>query len=300
MRNNYAFERRCALVSCPGRRTFWPRLRDTGTFLHGKYYCRPECLKRTLAGEISRLLAMNPGVLPPNRVPLGLLMMARGKLTHLEVRAALEIQRRARYGKIGEWFEKLGFATEEQVTAALALQWGCPVVSSFDLAAVETPGSIPLPILEAFQMLPVNYTVATKTLYVAFGERVDHAALYTIDRILDCRTQPCVGRRKAIARQLDSMRQMSRPSDIEFVTGDLNEMARITGSYISRLGPQTVGLGRLGRYIWLRMKARSGVTNLLFSVQSSSTLAQAAGVSRPARPVVATALPSRSDADLNA
>ncbi len=105
-------------------------------------------------------------------------MVARGKLTHLEVRAALEAQRRARYGKIGEWIEKLGFATEQEVTTALALQWGCPVASSFDPSSIQSPGSIPLPILEAFQMLPLNYAVATNTLYLAFGERVDHAALY--------------------------------------------------------------------------------------------------------------------------
>jgi hypothetical protein len=60
-----------------------------------------------------------------------------------------------RYGKIGEWIEKLGFATEQEVTTALALQWGCPVASSFDPSAMHSPGSIPLPILEAFQMLPL-------------------------------------------------------------------------------------------------------------------------------------------------
>src|SRR5450432_2850853 len=98
------------------------------------------------AQSTSRLRTMAPSPQPPNRIPLGLLMLARGKLTYLEVRAALEAQRRARYAKIGEWIEKLGFVTEQEVTTALALQWECPVASSFDRSAIHSPGDIPLSI----------------------------------------------------------------------------------------------------------------------------------------------------------
>ena len=78
------------------------------------------------------------------------------------------------YGKIGEWIEKLGFASENEVTKALALQWGCAVATSFDPSASFFASEIPLPILEAFQMLPLNYVASSHTLYLAFGERVDH------------------------------------------------------------------------------------------------------------------------------
>jgi len=208
-------------------------------------------------------------------------MVARGKLTYHEVRAALEAQRRARYGKIGEWIEKLGFATEQEVTNALALQWGCPVTSSIDLTSIQSPGSIPLPILAAFQMLPLNHVASTNTLYLAFGERVDHAALYAIEKILDCRTQPCVAGRKTIARQLESMRQMPRPNEVEFgPMNDLAEMARIASSYTARLSPDQVRLSRIGRFIWLRLDvgtnlgpnalSRSITTNLVFRLPTDS------------------------------
>lgn len=280
----------CASLSCTESKTLWRRLRSqrTGTFLDDKFYCRPQCLETALVARISRLRAMTRPVPPPNRIPLGLLMVARGKLTHFELRAALEAQRRACYGKIGDWFEKLGFASEQDVTAALALQWGCPLVSSFDLAVVALPGSIPLPILETFQMLPVNYAAATNTLYLAFGERVDHAALYAIERTLGCRTQPCVVARKKIARQLESMRQSSRPADLEFVTRDLGEMARITSSYVNRLSPQDVRLSRLGHFIWLRLKARSAATNLVFNLRSTSF--SSSGSSLPSSPLAVAAL----------
>jgi len=282
-RNLKSSEPPCALASCSGPQSLWQRLRKrhrpSGTFLQGVFYCQPQCLETALIGQLSRLRVMAPSTQPPNRIPLGLLMVARGKLTYLEVRAALEAQRRARYGKIGEWIEKLGFATEQEVTSALALQWGCPVASSLDPSTIPLPGSIPLPILEAFQMLPLNYAASTNTLYLAFGERVDHAALYAIEKILDCRTQPCVAGRKSIARQLDFMRQLPRPNDVEFgPMNDLAEMGRIASSYTARLTPEQVRLSRIGRFIWLRLdvnrdlrsRTRSVATNLVFRLSTDS------------------------------
>jgi hypothetical protein len=274
----------CALASCSGPQSLWQRFRHrhrpNGTFLQGAFYCQPQCLETALTNQLSRLRVMAPSPQPPNRIPLGLLMVARGKLTHVEVQAALEAQRRARYGKIGEWIEKLGFATEQEVTNALALQWGCPVATSFDPTTVQSLANIPLPILEAFQMLPLNYAVATNTLYLAFGERVDHAALYAIEKILTCRTQPCVARRKSIARQLEFMRQLPRTTDVEFgPMQDIAEMARIAASYTARLSPDELRLSRIGRFIWLRLnvraelrpRTRSITTNLIFRLATDST-----------------------------
>jgi len=270
----------CALVSCRGSRSLWQRLRHRqGTFLQGAFYCQPQCLEIALISQLSHLRVMAPSPQRPNRIPLGLLMVARGKLTFAEVRAALEAQRRARYGKIGEWIEKLGFATEQEVTTALALQWGCPVATSFDPSTIHSLGNIPFPILEAFQMLPLNHVASSNTLYLAFGERVDHGALYAIEKILACRTQPCVAGRKSVACQLDSMRQLPRPSDVEFgPMNDLAEIARIASSYTARLSPEAVRLSRIGRFIWLRLDVPAHVrskplphaTNVVFRLSTDS------------------------------
>jgi hypothetical protein len=296
----------CALASCSRPQSFWQRLRHrpTGTLLQGDFYCQPQCLEAALTGQLSRLRGMAPSPPPPNRIPLGLLMVARGKLTYVEVRAALEAQRRARYGKIGEWIEKLGFATEQEVTSALALQWGCPVASSFDLSTIPSPGDIPLPILEAFQMLPLNYVTSTNTLYLAFGERVDHAAIYAIEKILNCRTQPCVAGRKSVARQLEAMRQQHRPKEVEFgPMNDLAEMARIAASYTTRLTPGQVRMSRIGRYIWLRLdlgtptrscvpaNLRSNATNLIFRLPNDVS---ALPFTRPFRQLSPPAIPQPS------
>jgi hypothetical protein len=204
-------------------------------------------------------------------------MVARGWLTHEQVVTALAAQQLARSGQIGEWFEKLGFATEQQVTSALGLQWGCPVTSSLDSAAVAALGRIPLGIMEAFQMLPLQFVPATNTIYVAFGQRVDHAALYAIEKLLDCRTQPCVAGRKVIADELIRMRQQPRPRELEFgPMHDFAEIGRVSVSYMLRLGTDEARLARVGPFIWLRLRVRIAYTDLLFRLEAKVPDAQGA------------------------
>jgi hypothetical protein len=270
----------CGLVSCSGTKSPWNRIwrPPAGAFLQGVFYCQPKCLQTALIEQLTRLYPSAPAAAPSNRIPLGLLMVARGWLTHEQVVTALTAQQSAHSGKIGDWFEKLGFATEQQVTSALGLQWGCPVASSLDSVASTPFGRIPFGILEAFQMLPLHFVPATNTLYIAFGERVDHAALYTIEKVLDCRTQPCVGGRKSVAAELDQMRQQPRPNEVEF--GPMHDCTEISASYMLRLGADDARLGRVGQFIWLRLRAQSAHTDLLFRLGLESRRVQ-----RPSLPV---------------
>ncbi|HWZ84096.1 MAG TPA: hypothetical protein VNW47_15815 [Terriglobales bacterium] len=262
----------CGLPTCTGSESRWTRYwpKRDGVVLQGVYYCRRQCLETALAAQLARLHAVAPAVPPSNRIPLGLLMVARGWLTHQQVVEALAAQQSAHSGQIGDWFETLGFATERQVTSALALQWGCPVATSLEAAALQPFDQIPLGILEAFQMLPLHFEPATNTIYIAFGQRVDHAALYAIEKILGCRTQPCVGGRRHIADELIRMRQQPRPREIEF--GSMREFAdigRVSVSYMVRLGADEARVGRVGDFIWLRLRARNVNTDVVFLLKAT-------------------------------
>jgi hypothetical protein len=101
---------------------------------------------------------------------------------------------------------------------------------------------------------------------------------------LQPRVQPASGEqngRKSIACQLDSMRQLPRPSDVEFgPMNDVTEMARIASSYTARLSPEALRVSRIGRSIWLRLDVRADdrrskpcptATNVLFRLSNDST-----------------------------
>lgn len=260
----------CGLGACSGPKSPWARLwrQRSGAFLQGVFYCQRQCLETALTAQLARLHALPPAAPPANRIPLGLLMVARGWLTHEQVVTALDSQQRAGSGQIGEWFQRLGFATEQQVTSALGLQWGCPVTFSLDSAAILPFGRIPLGILEAFQMVPLQFVPATNTVYIAFGQRVDHAALYAIEKLLDCRTQPCVAGRKMIADELANMRLQPRLRELEFGSmHDVADIGRVSVSYMLRLGADEARLGRVGDFIWLRLRVRTFFTDLLFRTE---------------------------------
>lgn len=260
----------CALPACSNTRTLWHRVwrRSGGGVLQGSFYCSPQCFESALTACLTQLSAMRRAPLAPHRIPLGLLMVARGRLTYIEVAAALEAQRRAQRGTIGEWLEKLGLASERDVNSALGLQWGCPVASSLEPAVLPLSCRIPLPILDSLRMLPLQYAASTQTLSVACGRRVDHAALYAIEQIIGCRTQPCVGGSNRIASRLERMRQSVRSDEVEFgPMRDSSDIVRIALSYITKLAADDIRAARVGPFVWLRLQHGISFMDVTFEIR---------------------------------
>ena len=119
------------------------------------------------------------------------------------VRVSLEAQRTAGHGRIGEWFQTLGFVSEQQVTAALARQWSCPVLRPNSIAlGCEHTAEIPITLLESCVMIPLNDVDSTATLHIAFGDSIDYSALYAIERMLGCHTDACLAAPSLVHKSL--------------------------------------------------------------------------------------------------
>jgi hypothetical protein len=200
-----------------------------------------------------------------HRIPLGLLLLSRGQLSNSQLRLALEAQRTNGKGRIGHWLENLGFATEEQITVALGIQWACPVLpshSSFDKGSARL---LPLRLLESFRMFPVKFVTATRIFLVAFCDGVDYRALYAIEQMLHCRTEACLLSRSALERALEGIGHEPRNGDLLFESWrDMTEMARITCGYVLKLGAEDVRIVTCGEYIWVRLAAGRDFANILF------------------------------------
>jgi len=119
----------CAHPDCRNRRILWRcfRRKSAGVVIEGLRYCQEDCMECALTDALRRLRSVSPRGFAPHRVPLGLVLLSREQLTAEQLRTGLEAQRSAGRGKIGEWLQTLGFASEQQVTCALARQWACPV-----------------------------------------------------------------------------------------------------------------------------------------------------------------------------
>ncbi len=248
---------------------WWRRLRprSQGVRMQGLWYCRAECLERALCEVLERGRPMaRRGDAAPHRIPLGLLLLSRQQLTPAQLRTALDLQKTAGHGKIGEWLQHLGFATEREITAALARQWCCPVLRT-GLESMGGSRSFPIPLLllESFQMIPVEFAEATRTLLIAFSQGIDHTVLYAVEQMLGYRTEACFVCPSTLRKGLQALEQRRETNDVVFERmEDVRECARIIGSYSTKVGAEEVRLARCGRHIWIRLeRLRRETVNLV-------------------------------------
>ena len=259
--------------------SLWGRLRGKtgGVVIQGLRYCRDECLERALTDAVRRIRQTGPRAAAPHRVPLGLLLLSRQQITVEQLRAALAAQHVAGYGKIGEWLVNLGFVNEQQVTAALARQWSCPVLrsNSWKLTPSHIP-QIPVTLLESFVMIPVDYVETTSTLHIAFGEGVDYSVLYAIEQMMGCHTESCMAVPSFVRKNLQSTSGHRGESEVVFDrVADAGEFSRIIHSYCVRLASPEIRLAGCGPFLWVRLlrPSRPPLDLLLRSSQADSAQA---------------------------
>jgi hypothetical protein len=271
-------ERAAKCASC-GRAesgSVWRRLRrePLGLRMQGAWYCGGECLELALAEFFSRSRpAARHNANNLHRVPLGLLLLSRQQLTAEQLRCGLEAQRAASRGKIGEWLQELGYVTEPQVTAGLARQWSCPVLRSLpDELGANRVLPIPAPLLESFQMIPVELAKATGTLLMAFSDGIDYTVLYAIEQMLGCHTEACLVCPSTLQRGLQTLAQRRGAGDVVFDhTEDSGECARIIGNYAARVGAEEIRMARCGEHIWARLyRLRCESVNLVVRTRSDA------------------------------
>jgi Type II secretion system (T2SS), protein E, N-terminal domain len=254
----------CSARSCTHAHNIWSRMRrqQTSIRVHGVRYCVPECLEGALHAAIKTAGSVAQPNPAGHRIPLGLVLLSRQQLTAPQLRSALDAQRSAGRGRIGEWLQDMGFADERQITAALARQWSCPILQTNTpvLNPVVLP-QIPLLLLGLFQMIPISFVAATAMLHVAFADGIDYSVLYAIERMLDCRTQPCVVLPSLLRESLSALGE--RRSATEFVfdrVSDISELVGIVSNYAVRVSAREIRLAFCGPYSWVRLECASGQT----------------------------------------
>jgi hypothetical protein len=258
----------CSSPDCLARQQNWSQFRRRGrrVKLEQAWYCTNGCLERA---AVALLVTSKTSSIDHHgtgcRMPLGLLMVSRGELSFEQLRQALNAQCRAAHGRIGEWLQELGFTTERQVTAALSVQWACPTLRITPDAQKFCAGLLPQTLQEAYCMLPVYFAPQSRILYVGFADRVAHRLLYAIERMLSCRTIPCLVTRSAFKDAIQRMPATARSTETAFGSiRDAAEMARIIASYVNRCGAGELRLQSCGEYMWARLLSRHNDFNLLF------------------------------------
>jgi len=257
----------CADRECNASRSLWTRLcwPQNGIRLRGTWYCRPQCFEKAVREELqrARVARWRPAA---HRIPVGLLLLSRGQLTDLQLRRALDAQREAGFGRLGDWLKRFGFLTQAQLTVALGLQWACPVLFEPFAPDAACSGLVPLALLQHFQMIPVRFNLANSTLYLAFAQALDYSALHAIEQMLACRTEACLASPEVVERELQRIAAHANAGVGLVFTGEreVSELANIVSGYALKLAAEDVRIVSCGDLIWTRLQTRKGATSLLF------------------------------------
>jgi hypothetical protein len=203
-----------------------------------------------------------------SRMPLGLILVDSGHLTDKQFRLALEEQKNEG-GEIGEVLIRHSFATEKQVTAARAAQWGCPIFGAPKRLA-KMLVQIPSILFETYSMVPLHYGAATNRLLIGFVYGIDYGALYTIEQMTGCKTQPCFVTPEDYQTQIQQERvETGEPGTLKALTVDAKSPAEMADSIYSRcieIGAIEVLFARCKDHLWVRLKAGPKTTDILFKV----------------------------------
>lgn len=271
-----SFERfflRCDSDACPHRGKIWPPWRrkpDTMEF-QGQQYCSVACAQVVFELETSRLLQMaQQSKQKPHRIPLGLLLLSRGVINNSQLKEALRAQRENGRGRLGQWLQELGAMTENDLVAALGVQWGCPV---FPLkqheAYLQCANMLPLWLLEFAHILPVHFVSESRTLYLVFTERIDRTLVRAIEQMLDCHAAPCVASESAVSQAFERIRGFYRPQETVFDTlRQPGEIAAAVGECAIKLRALHTQVTRAADHIWFRLQNATETHDLLFLLPS--------------------------------
>ena len=253
----------CASRFCPRPPTLWQRwwARHEGIRLEDQWYCSLDCFQAGFFESLERAVFAQPRSMPrPNRLPLGLILLSQGEITNEQLHDALQQQRAAGAGRVGEWLVKLGAVTEEKVTAALAAQQGCPLLALSEPHPVPETMHWPDLLVERYLAVPVLYSQPRSVLYVGFRERVDHSFLLSLEQMLHCRTQPCILPPATYRRQLEILAFTLQSETILIrERQDGVSMTRTIGNYAEQVRAQRCRLTCCDDLLWIRLERAVGL-----------------------------------------
>jgi Type II secretion system (T2SS), protein E, N-terminal domain len=251
--------RLCGNAECASGWTMPWRSRRRPIF-EGQWGCSGRCVLAMVRAAVRReLVDGGTSALAPHRhrVPLGLVMLAQGWITHPQLQRALAAQRESGTGRIGDWLMSECGLEAEQIVRGLSMQWGCPVLTTEGFSPEVMALVMPKVFVERFGLLPLR-VAGSRILYLGFSDRLDASAAFATEQMTELKVESGVvegtqfeaARDKVLA--YDGVEMKLETVDDKDAMG-----ARIT-AILEQKQPIASRLVRLHQYYWLRMWLESG------------------------------------------
>jgi ribosomal protein L16/L10AE len=246
----------CANPGCASGWLHLWRSRSAPVFESG-WTCSAACTEAQVEAAVRRELdgRTNAQENHRHRIPLGLVMLEQGWITSSQLRQALQAQKEAGTGRLGDWLVNRLGVSEQMVTRALGLQWSCPVLPlEFHDAAALTV-LLPRLFVDAFGALPLR-VAAGKLLYLGFENRLDPVLALAIERMTGLRVESGLVQGSLFRPAHTRMLNAKFPS-VELIEAVSEPAAaRAMARSIESARPVESRLVRVHDCLWLRMWQR--------------------------------------------
>ena len=174
---------------------------------------------------------------------IGRILNKMGKVTRDQVQEALALQKERRGAlPLGQLLVELGYTTQEDVNLALAAQSGMEIVDldEFDITD-EIAHSIPAETAEAYQLIPIAYDEATKSITIAVKNADNFRAVDDLRLLLGLEVSAVV----APAEQIDKRLQAFYGEDEESLEALITDIAEDSDLEELLDGSQSIDLDEL-------------------------------------------------------
>ena len=251
----------CGNTTCPSGWTFpWKSRRQP--IFEGRWACSGKCLLAMVRASITREAGdgRRDGVeiQYQHRVPLGLVMLAQGWITHPQLQRALQAQKAEGIGRIGDWLVSECGLDSDVVTRGLSMQWGCPVLTTDGFSPAAMAMTLPKVFIEMFGILPLRLA-SSKILYVGFEDHLDASSSFAVERMSGLRTESGVvaagrfieARERLLGCQFADLTECRIP--------DRDTLAKAVATVIEQKQTVASRLVRLRQFYWLRAWTEGGM-----------------------------------------
>jgi hypothetical protein len=250
----------CGNATC---RSSWtlPWKSRTHPIFEEKWACSGKCLlamvKVAIAREVGDGRRDGVNVQHQHRIPLGLVMLSQGWITHPQLQKALEAQRAGGVGRIGDWLVSECGLEAEVVTRGLSVQWGCPVLTTEGFSPTTMAMALPRVFIEKFGILPLRIA-GSKILYVGFEDHLDASSAFAAEQMSGLRTESGVVVEERFREAKERLLDCQFAPATECRVPDHDTLAKAIATVIDRRHTVDSRLVRLRQYYWLRAWTAGG------------------------------------------
>lgn len=260
---------RCGLRTCHNKLLVRavPQNRG-GIHTPDEWYCSADCFAAAMQVPLTGILRGRLAEMPRNpRLSIGLALLSKGMLTEDQLREAT-----ARSQWRGEDLETallaLGLATQKQLAAARAVQWGYPVLSQ-EGPAPTVRADLPLAFLGSFEAVPVHYAPAAKRLVLGFVHRVEPSVVRAVEEITGCHAESCF----VTPAEFEDLRHCCTATEgyeecVLEQPGTPAHMARTLGGYAVEVSAREAAWVACKSWIWVRLAGKRKTVDILFSLRA--------------------------------